>query len=175
MKTIVEVGAYRGAETFSFFEEPMEHLDCDVIVYAFEPTTSDFRELFIRSRFYPRLNVLPFAIDIGDNQEPLFQYPDGQSTLQPDFFTSKKITFNMTWTIRLDTFMHLYSIDDIDYLRIDVPFRGEMCLESLAERILDVRAGRIKLYGNDDAAVMNILTQAGFTLGPATHDLPFWR
>src|SRR5574337_575748 len=129
MSTIVEVGAYRGVETCNFLKDEA------AFVYAFEPEHHLFRELYVKSTNEPRLTILPFAVDIGDNQEPLFHYSDGKSTLDPPTIGSLAAHFTMTWTMRLDTFMSLYSIQKIDYLRIDAPWREEMVLESLGDRI----------------------------------------
>lgn len=173
MRTIVEVGAHEGDETFKFLE------DIDALVYAFEPDWYKFRELFIRSRFYPRLTVLPFAIDIGDNQEPLFDFSDGQSTLQPPW-GANGTKFRMVWTMRLDTFIKLYSIEKIDYLRIDAPLREEMCLESLGELVNCVERGRVCIY-DGGKSVPTYLYDHGFNIQHDTAtkfgkpDIRFWR
>lgn len=141
MGNIVDVGAYTGGETFKFL------LDSEAKVFAFEPESQQFRELLQKSAEFPRLTVLPFAVDIGDNQEPLFHKSDGQSTLDPPMFGTAVPKFTMTWTIRLDTFMYLYSVFEIDYLHVDAPFREEMILESLGNRVDQVKGGRIRRYG----------------------------
>lgn len=175
MTTIVEVGAHLGAETFNFLG------DASASVYAFEPEQKYFAELWRKSRSYPRLTVLPFAVDIGDNQEPLFHVDSGLSTLDPPMFGSQGIQFTMTWTMRLDTFMGLYSINTIDYLRIDAPLREEMCLESLDTRIKDVERGRIRRYG-PRSVVPAWLLDHGFKIELDTTsndvtdpDIRFWR
>ena len=173
MRTIVEVGAHEGTETLRFLE------DADATVYAFEPDWNKFKALQKRSLEYPRLTVLPFAIDIGDNQEPLFDFTDGQSTLQPPWGQSSA-SFRMVWTMRLDTFMHLYSIETIDYLRIDAPFREEMCLESLGQFVNRVERGRVCRY-ETGTAVPAYLYDNGFSIQHDTTtefgkpDMRFWR
>ena len=159
MKTIIEVGAHTGTETFNFLS------DAEARIYAFEPEQESFIELFKKAQSYPRLTVLPFAVDIGDNQEPLFHHADGKSTLDCPLFVADrdKVGFTMTWTIRLDTFMRLYSIDKIDYLRIDAPWREEMILESLDTRIKDVERGRIRRYGTR-SVVPGFLMDHGFSI-----------
>jgi FkbM family methyltransferase len=175
MKTIVEIGAHTGIETLKFLT------DIDAQVYAFEPEQHLFKPLYQLSRQYPRLTVLPFAVDIGDNQEPLFHYGDGKSTLDPPAFGASLAKFTMTWTIRLDTFMRLYGIDRIDYLRIDAPWREEMCLESLGDRANDVVSGRIRKY-DTRSFVPGWLLDHGFSMELDTvsdnitePDMRFWR
>lgn len=180
MKTIVEVGAHEGAETFHFLE------DAEANVYAFEPNIEKFRELQIKSQSYPRLTVLPFAVDLGDNQEPLFEYPNGQSTLANPFFRKDQpSSFRLTWTMRLDTFMNLYGIDRIDYLRIDTPFGEQNCLDSLDQRIKDVERGRIRIYDSTHTESAGWLVERGFDvtsdvtihqlLGSLRPEFTFWR
>lgn len=175
MSVIVEVGAHTGVETFNFLS------DVDAVVYAFEPERDKFAALWRRSLHYPRLIVLPFAVDIGDNQEPLFHYEDGRSTLDPPAFGSHVASFTMVWTIRLDTFMELYGLDKIDYLRIDAPLREEMCLESLGARAKDVERGRIRQY-DSKSGVSSWLYDHGFSLQldstsdrVVEPDIRFWR
>ncbi len=175
MTTIVEIGAHNGAETFNFLG------DASANVYAFEPDAKKFRALVKQSRQYPRLTLLPFAVDIGDNQEPLFQHPDGLSTLQPNFFGPAPSSYSMVWTIRLDSFMYLYDVEKIDYLRIDAPQREEMCLESLGARIKDVERGRIRQYGSE-TVIPAWLLDHGFNIEKDTTsanitepDIRFWR
>lgn len=175
MAIIVEVGAHTGTETFNFL------MDSSAQVYTFEPDPVLFRELQNTSRHHPRLTVLPFAIDIGDNQEPLFHFGDGKSTLDIPMFGSSSAKFTLVWTMRLDTFMSLYSIDKIDYLRIDAPYREEMCLESLGDRVEDVVRGRVRRY-TDDGAAMAFLHGHNFSVELDTTsanilepDIRFWR
>lgn len=175
MTTVVEIGAHTAVETLKFLA------DGDTHVYAFEPEQYYFHRLYQLSRQYPRLTVLPFAVDIGDNQEPLFHYGDGKSTLDPPMWGAPQAKFTMTWTIRLDTFMRLYSIDTIDYLRIDAPWREEMCLESLGERVRDVSRGRIRKY-EAQGQVPSWLFDHGFSMQLDTvsdnvtePDIRFWR
>jgi hypothetical protein len=178
MHTVVEIGAHTGKETLSFLG------DSDAQVYAFEPDQKLFYPLYRLSTQFPRLTVLPFAVDIGDNQEPLFHYGDGGSTLDPPMLGSAQAKFTMTWTIRLDTFMRLYGIPSIQYLRIDAPFREELILESLDSRINDVERGRITRYGNG-MSIPSWLIDHGFSIEHDTAandvaslrspDVRFWR
>jgi FkbM family methyltransferase len=175
MKTIIEVGAHTGVETLNFLT------DSETEVFAFEPHPVLFMDLCRMARAYPRLTVLPFAVDIGDNQEPLFFGENGQSTLQPPAFGSASAIYTMTWTIRLETFMSLYSIAQIDYLRIDAPLREEMILESLGVRIKDVARGRVSRY-EPRSVVPAFLCDNGFNImsdtvsnNTLTPDIKFWR
>lgn len=177
MSIIVEVGAHEGAETLHFLA------DAEASVYAFEPDVAAFRALQIKSVSYPRLTVLPFAVDLGDNQEPLFHYPDGRSTLENPFFRKEQpSSFRLTWTMRLDTFMDLYAIEKIDYLRIDTPLSEENCLDSLGERIKDVDRGRIAIHDQQRTRVPVWLMDHGFAITTdytlnKTYipDVTFWR
>jgi FkbM family methyltransferase len=159
MSVIVEVGAFEGKETLHFLA------DATATVYAFEPHVLTFQTLQKRSLEYPRLTVLPFAVDIGDNQEALFYYEGGESTLQAPYFTgAQPSSFKMVWTIRLDTFMSLYSVPQIDYLRIDAPYREEMILESLGENHSQLSRGRIRIYEGSDSRVPAWLYDHGFNI-----------
>jgi FkbM family methyltransferase len=161
MNTIVEVGAFEGTQTFK-----IAHAEPDAQMFAFEPHLANFCKLHAQSKHFPNLTILPFAVDIGDNLEPLFEYPDGQSTLQPPW---GKITtqYRLVWTMRLETFMHLYSIEQIDYLHIDAPYREAMILESLGALADRVKSGRVTVYPSEifDTAgeVVTFLTEHGFT------------
>lgn len=180
MKTIVEVGAHEGRETLNFLADETE----ESRIFAFEPSPDSFRKLLQIEQTNPlsTLRVLPFAVDLGDNQESLFHYPDGKSTLANPFFREDKPTgFQMVWTMRLDTFMNLYLIDKIDYLRIDAPFHEELCLDSLSYRIKDVDAGRIRVYG-DQNLILGWLKDNSFNVvNDKTEnktylpDVRFWR
>lgn len=177
MSIVVEVGAYTGIETLNFLS------DTEAKVFAFEPRKLYFIDLYKMSNSYPRLTALPFAVDIGDNQEPLWHNEDGLSSLQPaDGIGSLSKPFEFSWTIRLDTFMKLFSIDKIDYLRIDAPHREEMCLESLAERATDVERGRIRCYDESKSVIVTWLYDHGFNLAQdalsndiLNPDIRFWR
>jgi len=145
MKTIVEVGAYTGIETSRFLEDP------DCYVYAFEPDKAKFAELSKKFNRTPNLILLPFAVDAGNGQEPLFYGQDGNSTVSRPMNKrdASVMNFDMVWTIRLDTFCKLYDIQKIDYLRIDAPWNEIMCLESIEDCVSIVERGRIRSYHND--------------------------
>jgi len=178
VKIIVEVGAHTGIETLNFLA------DKEARVFAFEPDHDAFRSLQLLEKQFTlgRLRVLPFAVDLGDNQESLFHYPEGKSTLANPYFREEKPTgFSLIWTMRLDTFMDLYSIDKIDYLRIDAPYHEESCLDSLGPRISDVKSGRIRVY-EDQNLILAWLREYGFNtqndMTPDKNYLPdvrFWR
>ncbi len=176
MKTIIEIGAHSGVETTLFLQ------DITAQVYAFEPNQLRFKNLLRLSYNYPRLHVLPFAVDWGDNQEPLFHdEDDSNDSLNPmgNKFSGKK--FTLTWTMRLDTFVELYDISTIDYLRIDAPFSEEACLNSLGDRSSILEKGRVKCYGHKDE-VLTWLYDNNFSFKQdtlsncVTHpEIAFWR
>jgi hypothetical protein len=157
MRTIIEIGAHTGTETFKFLD------DSDAVVFAFEPQQQHFTQLFLRSQHYPRLTVLPFAVDLGDNQEPLFHLDNGQDSLQPPNMIFGQYKFTMTWTIRLGTFLELYGIQRVDYLRIDAPWNEGNCLESIDPFADRLQTGRIKCYRDDNAELITWLYDHGFS------------
>lgn len=165
MKTIVEVGAAEGVKTQELLKEGN-------VVYSFEPHEASFKILGEKFGAHSRLTLLPFAVDIGDNQEPLFEHPNGMHTLQPDYFNHRQ-QFKMVWTMRLDTFMNLYNLVGISFLSIDAPFREEMILESLGNRFKDVQEGSVRFY-DDNKLVPKLLQDQGFSLRGTTN-LYFWR
>lgn len=176
MKTIIEIGAHTGTETFKFLE------DSDALVYVFEPQKQHFAQLLLRSHQYPRLTVLPFAVDLGDNQEPLFHLENGQDSLQPPDAMFGKYRFTMTWTIRLSTFIELYGIERIDYLRIDAPWNELNCLESIDPYADRLHTGRIRCYREDKGELIAWLYDHGFSIqNDNTSDnvtqlnIRFWR
>jgi len=179
MKTIVEVGAHTGEETIKFLQ------DIDAQVYAFEPDKDKFSSLYLLSRQFPRLTLLPFAVDAGDSQEPLFQGENGKSSLNNAQYYSAyaPVKYNMVWTIRLDTFFTLYGIQNIEYLRIDAPWNELMCLESLGDKASIVERGRIRSYDIDQYnELITWLYDHGFSTQQDTlssdvehPDIRFWR
>lgn len=180
MKTIIEVGAHTGIETMKFLQ------DIEAQVYAFEPNKEEFRELQRLSRQYPRLTVLPFAVDNGDGQEPLFHAEEGNSSLQTshNFQVGRSVyKYAMVWTIRLDTFFEMYSIHEVDYLRIDAPWSELMCVESIGNRSGVVNRGRIRSYDEENKGeLLAWLYDHGFSvqLDTVSHDVThpdirFWR
>jgi len=157
MRTIIEIGAHAGVETKHFLASP------DVKVYAFEPNIRRFKDLFKLSQENPRLYPLPFAINWGDNQEPLFHDEnDAQDSLNPSGGTFGK-QFTMSWTMRLDTFIEMYGISSIDYLRIDAPFSEEACLDSLGDHYRIVKEGRVRVYDKHSQDVLQWLIDHDFT------------
>lgn len=174
MKTIIEVGAYEGAETLHFLD------DAEAEVYAFEPDDRKFSLLHEKFRPYScRATILPFAVGLCDNQEALFNKEGGMSTIQPDLCS--RDTWSMVWSIRLDTFCRLYGITKVDYLRIDAPFSELDCLDSMVDRIASVARGRIRCYG-EKTEVPAWLLDHGFSIEPdflpnllEKPDLRFWR
>ena len=177
MKTVIEVGANYGTDTLKFLDEGYR-------VYAFEPTpnlVSHLKQLFShRTNF----NIIPLAVDIehkitnfyvagqGDwGCSSLYEFTDNIHELwqgRPDFNTTHVIQVE---TMRLDTFIRLMSIDDIDYLWVDAQGNDFNVLKSLGDDIVKVKAGKcegsytVDLYKNTDNHVDNIskwLEELGF-------------
>jgi len=167
MDTIIEIGAGEGNTTATLYQQGV-----NTMLYVFEPHAESFKKLQESYQYRGLITILPFAVDIGDNQEPLFIHSDGMHTLQPNYFARQQ-TFNMVWTIRLDTFMNLYNITSIDYLKIDAPQRAEMILESLGQRVGDLKAGSVVVY-EETSTVPKFLHDHGFAIR-GTFVLEFWR
>lgn len=176
MKTIVEIGAHSGVETSLFLQ------DIEAQVYAFEPNRLRFKNLLRLSYNYPRLHVLPFAVDWGDNQEPLFHDADDKNdSLNPAGNKFSGGNFTLTWTMRLDTFIEMYDIPKIDYLRIDAPWAEEACLNSLGDHHHLLQQGRVKIYENKDE-ILTWLYDNGFNFkndslsnDVVNPEIAFWR
>jgi len=183
-KIVFEVGANRGTDTTRFIGEGS-------MVYAFEPTPELNLELKNKFRDNPLYMPVPLAVDI-ENRWTVFNIAGsadwGCSSIhefnpnihkewggRPDFNTTDRCR---VMTIRLDTFMNVYNIPHIDYLWIDAQGNDFRVLQSLGDRIKDVREGRcevaleVNLYSNVDnthTSVVKWLEERGFATNVQPH------
>ena len=183
-KILFEVGANKGTDTGRFISEGS-------MVYAFEPTPELNLELKNKFRDNPLYMPVPLAVDL-ENRWTVFNIAGssdwGCSSIhefnpnihqewggRPDFNTTDRCR---VMTIRLDTFMNVYNIPHIDYLWIDAQGNDFRVLQSLGDRIKDVREGRcevaleVNLYSNVDnthTSVIAWLEKHGFTTKVEPH------
>jgi hypothetical protein len=155
MKTIIEVGANNGRDTERFV------MDKDSMVYAFEPTPVLFRDLSSKFKGAENIRLVPMAVDIeskfkwfniagtGDwGCSSLHEFADNIHEKwpgRPDFKFTDRL---QVMTIRLDTFMGLYGIEEIDYLWIDAQGNDFNVLKSLGSEIDKVKEGRCEVAYN---------------------------
>jgi len=176
MKTIIEVGTKDGHDTYRFLQDP------DNIVYTFEPTPES--HVLIQNRFrghlnYKNLNLIPAAVDINNRFttfniaavedwgcSSLNEFADDISENFPN--RPLKVTHkSKVMTMRLDTFMDVYGIKEVDYLWIDAQGSDFNVLKSLGDRIKDVKAGKCEssyvadLYKNSDNKTSDIVKWLG--------------
>lgn len=184
IRIVFEVGANKGTDTGRFISEGS-------MVYAFEPTPELNLELKNKFRDNPLYMPVPLAVDL-ENRWTVFNIAGssdwGCSSIhefnpnihqewggRPDFNTTDRCR---VMTIRLDTFMNVYNIPHIDYLWIDAQGNDFRVLQSLGDRIKDVREGRcevaleVNLYSNVDnthTSVIAWLEQHGFATKVEPH------
>ncbi len=172
MKTIIEVGTKDGYDTYVFLKDP------DNIVYTFEPTPE--LQVYIQNKFrghinYKNLNLIPAAVDIKDgfSQFNIAAIEDWGCSSLNEFSEDVNKTFpgrdiRMThsvkvMTMRLDTFMSIHNIAEVDYLWIDAQGSDFNVLKSLGDRITDVKAGKCEsayaydLYKNSNNNTVDIV------------------
>jgi hypothetical protein len=185
-KIVFEVGANKGNDTARLLNEGST-------VYAFEPTPELILELKNKFKDNSRYMPVPLAVDL-ENRWTTFNIAGsgdwGCSSIyefnpnihkewegRPDFNTTDQCR---VMTIRLDTFMNVYNISHIDYLWIDAQGNDFRVLQSLGDRIKDVREGHcevaleVNLYtevDNTHTSVCAWLEQHGFktTVNPHYH------
>ena len=180
MKTIIEVGTKDGYDTHRFL------LDPDNLVYSFEPTPE--LQVFLQNKFrghigYKNLNLIPAAVDIKDGFtqfniaavedwgcSSLNEFSDNRFNDFPgrDIRTTHSVK---VMTIRLDTFMSIHNIKEVDYLWIDAQGSDFNVLKGLGDRITDIKEGKCEsayaadLYKNSNNKTNDIvkwLTAKGF-------------
>jgi FkbM family methyltransferase len=172
MKTIIEVGTKDGHDTYKWLQDP------DTVVYTFEPTPES--HVLLQNRFrghvnYKNLNLIPAAVDIknGFTTFNIAAVEDwGCSSLNEfaddrfEHFPGRELQVTHTskvMTIRLDTFMDMHGIKEVDYLWIDAQGSDFNVLKSLGDRVIDVKAGKCEsayvadLYKNCDNSTSDIV------------------
>lgn len=162
MKIIVEVGANLGTDTGRMFNESTE----PTLIYAIEPTPHCLEILHAHFDDNPNIIIVPVAIDDVDGSK-LFNIAGhsdwGCSSLHefvpgieekyphfPDLHYTDSVVVN---TMRLDTFMDIHNIKQIDYLWIDAQGNDFVVLKSLGDKIGCVVAGQCEVQSTSDAEI----------------------
>ena len=160
MGVIVEVGANEGQDTIKFLDEGKE-------VYSFEPIPHHAKLLWDRFGTHPNFHLMCFAIDLenGYRKFNIEERADWGCSSLHDVAEDNPNGINYTthisnmMCIRLDTFMDIYGITEVDYLHIDTQGNDYRVLQSLGDKIDCVKAGaaeaaqNAKYYAVDDNTV----------------------
>lgn len=199
MKTIIECGANLGYDTQKLHEN-----NPDAKIFAFEPTIELFTEiLYPRFKGNPNIQLYPFAIDskngftkfnvAGQSDwgcSSIHEFSDDIKEKwpnRPDF----KVTHSyLVPTITLFDFCKSHNIEEIDYLWIDTQGNDFNVLQSLGEKIKNVKAGKcevsldVELYKNTENKLNIVkpwLENQGFKVDVYAHphnkeaDLNFYK
>lgn len=178
-RVVIEVGANKGTDTMRFLSD-------GCIVYAFEPTPELSLELKEKFKGYPNYYPMPLAVDIENGWKQfniagtsdwgcssLFQFNPNIENEWPDRPDFKFTDYCRVPTIRLDSFMTLYGINQVDYIWIDAQGNDYRVLQSLGKKINCVKEGRcesawsVNLYrevDNTTETIKKFLTKKGFEL-----------
>lgn len=142
MGVIIEIGANEGQDTVKFLEQGKK-------VYCFEPIPNHAKSLWDRFGKNPNFHLMTIAIDLENgyrkfNIEARADW--GCSSLHdvaPDNPNRIHYTDHIenVMCMRLDTFMDLYGITEIDYLHIDTQGNDFRVLQSLGDKIDCVKEG----------------------------------
>ena len=160
MGVIIEVGANEGQDTVKFLEEGKK-------VYCFEPIPNHAKNLWDKFGKDPNFHLMTIAIDLenGFRKFNIEERADWGCSSLHDVAPNNPNGINYTTHIenvmcmRLDTFMDLYGITDIDYLHIDTQGNDFRVLQSLGDKISYVKEGaaevaqNAKYYAVDDNTV----------------------
>ena len=142
MGVIIEVGANEGQDTEKFLKEGKK-------VYCFEPIPNHAKNLWDKYGKDPNFHLMTIAIDLenGFRKFNIEERADwGCSSLheaREDNPIGIKFTSHIEnmMCMRLDTFMDLYNITEIDYLHIDTQGNDFRVLQSLGDKIDCVKEG----------------------------------
>lgn len=199
MNIVVEIGANTGGDTKNLIK------DADR-AYVCEPDPVLFNRLVEVYQDEHKVTLWPYAIDYADNARVfhISRVERGINSLHnfhPNLLNTalqKHKVYQdgfqdhvVAWTARLDSLMALYRIPHIDYLWIDAQGNDLVALESLGDRVKDVRAGRcectfkVPLYSGVDnsfESVKAFLDKHGFQhdveyihADDSEIDVKFWR
>lgn len=174
--TWIDVGAHHGEVT----------LDCAILnpglrVYAFEPSLRAAASLIGRA---PNFIVIPMAVAESDGHAQFHMNTfDAASSILPmdedvrsDWIGGQVLqveTVATVATIRLDTFMNLFKITSVDFLKIDTQGMDLAVVRSAGARLRDI--GKITLEVDlspkplyrgaaSKGEVLDFMTSAGFKL-----------
>ena len=174
MAVIIEVGANEGQDTEYFLNQ-------NIPLYCFEPIPNHAKNLWDRFGKNPNFHLMTIAIDL-ENVFRKFNIEEradwGCSSLHgvaPDNPNGINYTTHIenVMCMRLDTFMDLYGIVDVEYLHIDTQGNDFRVLQSLGDKINFVKQGvaeaaqNRKYYDVDDNTVDTVgswLISKGFNI-----------
>lgn len=149
MNTVIEVGANDGRDTQHFLSNK------DNNVYCFEPTVE--LQLVLQKKFknFENFHLIPAAVHIENGFQwfniagssdwgcsSLYDFADDLDKTwagRTDFHVTDRYK---VMTMRLDTFIDLYDIKEIDYLWIDAQGNDFKVLQSLGDKLSRVREGK---------------------------------
>jgi FkbM family methyltransferase len=177
MTTIIEVGANKGTDTAEWLKDPNN------IVYCFEPTPELCTLLWEKFSTFPNFHLFSGAVDIENSWKSfniagqkdwgcssLHKFNTDIHQLWPgrkDFKFTKSVN---TFCIRLDSFLEMSNIKEVDYLWIDAQGNDWNVLKSLGKQLDIVKEGKcevsytVSLY-NTDNTIENVkpwLEKRGF-------------
>ena len=181
-KICLDVGANAG-------QECKLALDGGYTVYAFEPILQLQQIMQNRFKNHPEFHPVPLAVDIKNGWTRFYENNTGACSSIYPFADDLKgrwdrndfvvVNSYPVMTIRLDTFMEIYGIDDVHYLWIDAQGNDFNVLKSLGDKLELVREGRVEgalrtnLYTNDDnnlEDIANWMRQRGYIVNVVPHD-----
>jgi FkbM family methyltransferase len=174
--TWIDVGAHHGEVTLGHAEQ-----NPGLKVYAFEPNLRVAASLIGRA---PNFIVIPIAVAESDGQGQLQvnTYDDASSMLSMDENVRRAWVGGEALqveaqvavpTIRLDTFMSLFSIASVDFLKVDTQGMDLAVIRSAGSRLRDIVRIRLEvdlspepLYRGAASKdeVMEFMSSAGFRL-----------
>lgn len=167
-KIYIEVGANLGSDTINYANE-------DSLVYAFEPVSVLAYDLINKFK-NKNVIVIPFAVDI-ENTIKKFNVSAGSNlgcsslnnfnkNIHNEWYGRNDFHFTESYnvlTIRLDNFINIYNIKEIEYLHIDAQGNDFNVIKSLSNKINLVKAGKceaayaVNLYEEVDNYYENII------------------
>ena len=169
-RTIIQVGAYTGDDSLIEACRRYGHR-----LYMFEPNPTRAEELRRKTAGAPTVEVLPIAVS-NFNGTATFKIAahDDCSSLQ-DFDANAPQAWVHEWhpykrfemvqsfdvdVVRLDTFLEQRGITSVDLIEVDAQGEDLRVVESLGERIRDVRRIQIEVNIHDAPLYANSFTMA---------------
>ena len=151
MKTLIEVGAFDGADSLNYHNQ-------GYCVYTFEPKIDLYQNLINKTKHLENYRVIPKAVSLNNGTVKFNIYKEGGASSILPFRPNNELIANWTAyrtdihysglsydveTTRLDTFIEEYNLQDriIDYIHIDAQGVDLDCLKSLGKYIKNVVAG----------------------------------
>lgn len=167
-KIVIEVGANIGQDTELFLK------DQNTILYAFEPVPKLAYELWKKFGKNERFHLIQAAVDLNNTfaKFNICDFADGGCSSLHDFTPNihekwSEPAFNYTdntsvMCLKLDWFMETFGINQIDYLHIDAQGNDFRVLQSLGNKIVNVKSGvcevanKIELYNIEGNTLQNV-------------------